>query len=98
MHCSYYKQSLNPNRALVLADKNRKYLGLYRALGWTGSTGPAAVTKARYCHVSRVMLAHVFHFARDLSFMRRVQNKHGLKLGMKTNHQKHFKDRNGMCM
>lgn len=84
----------------MLADKNRKYLGLYRALGWTGSTGPAAVTKARYCHeVSRVLSSHdSCHFARDLSFMRRVQNKHGLKLGMKTNHQKHFKDRNGMCM
>ena len=90
----------------MLADKNRKYLGLYRALGWTGSTGPAAVTKARYCHVSCVtcyvscqLMTHgPCLFARDLSFMRRVQNKHGLKVGMKTNHQKHFKDRNGMCM
>ena len=58
-----------------------KLLSTYRALGWTGSSGSAAVTKAR-----------------DLSFMRRVQNKHSLKLGMNSNNQKHFKDRNGMCM
>ena len=83
----YYKQSLNPNRALVLADnkssqsRHHNLLTSYKALGWTGSSGQAAVTKAK-----------------DLSFMRRVQNKHSLKLGMKTNHQKHFKDRNGMCM
>ena len=47
---------------------------------------------------SLLMTHNPCHFTRDLSFMRRVQNKHGLKLGMKTNHQKHFKDRNGMCM
>jgi len=78
----YYKQSLNPNRALVLVDKRRhNLLTTYKSLGWTGSHGQAAVTKAR-----------------DLSFMRRIQNKQSLSLGMRGNNQKHFKDRNGMCM
>jgi len=80
----YYKQSLNPNRSLVAVDNkaaHAKLLSTYRSLGWTGSSGSAAVTKAR-----------------DLSFMRRAQNKHFLKLGMNSNNQKHFKDRNGMCM
>ena len=53
----------------------------YRALGWTGTCGQAAVVKAR-----------------DLNFMRKMQNKQSLRLGMKSNNQKHFKDRNGMCM
>jgi len=78
----YYKQSLNPNRSVVLVDKSRHNLmSTYRSLGWTGTSGQEAVTRAR-----------------DLGFMRRITNKHNLKLGMKSNHQKHFKDRNGMCM
>jgi len=81
----YYRQSLNPERALVVTERNSRVrhhlLSTYRALGWTGSSGAAAVVKAR-----------------DLGYMRRLQNKNSLKLGFKGNNQKHFKDRNGMCM
>jgi len=81
----YYKQSLNPNRELVLSDRKSasryNLMSTYRALGWTGSSGQDAVVKAR-----------------DLKLMRRVQNKQSLNIGMKSNNQKHFKDRNGMCM
>jgi len=79
----YYKQSLNPERAVVLSqNSNNKHhlLSTYKSLGWTGSSGKAAVMKAR-----------------DLGFMRRMQNKAGLQLGWKANKQKYFKDRNGMC-
>ena len=83
--CRYYRQSLNPERALVVTERNSRVrhhlLSTYRALGWTGSSGAAAVVKAR-----------------DLGYMRRLQNKNSLKLGFKGNNQKHFKDRNGMCM
>jgi len=82
----YYKQSLNPNRSLVLADNrssSARYslLSTYKSVGWTGSSGQDAVVKAR-----------------DLNFLRKLRNKQNLKVGMKGNNQKHFKDRNGMCM
>jgi len=82
----YYRQSLNPERALVVTGKTsygrQHLLSTYKSLGWTGSSGKAAVMKAR-----------------DLGYMRRMQNKQNLSLGWKANkHQKYFKDRNGMCM
>jgi len=82
----YYRQSLNPVRAVVPSNKSsygkQHLLSTYKSLGWTGSSGKAAVMKAR-----------------DLGYMRRMQNKHSLSLGWKANkHQKYFKDRNGMCM
>jgi len=82
----YYRQSLNPERAVVPSDKSssgrQHLLSTYKSLGWTGSSGKAAVIKAR-----------------DLGFMRRMQNKQSMQLGWKANkHQKYFKDRNGMCM
>ena len=46
--------------------------------------------------MAAVMKAAVMK-ARDLGFMRRMQNKAGLQLGWKANKQKYFKDRNGMC-
>jgi len=79
----YYRQSLNPERALVASQNSGRtqLLSTYRSLGWTGSTGKAAVMKAR-----------------DLGYMRRAQNKAYLQLGWKANkHQTYFKDRNGMC-
>ena len=97
----YYKQSLNPNRSLVLAD-NRSFhsrqglVSTYRSLGWTGSCGQDAVVK-----VSKLILSLSLHSplqARDLTFLRKLRNKQNLKLGMRGNNQKHFKDRNGMCM
>merc|ERR1712062_239273 len=79
----YYKQSLNPNRSLVLAynrSSSARYslLSTYKSVGWTGSSGQDAVVKAR-----------------DLNFLRKLRNKQNLKVGMKGNNQKHFKDRNG---
>ena len=44
----YYKQSLNPNRSIVLADNKSSRHGLvstYKSLGWTGSSGQDAVVK-----------------------------------------------------
>merc|ERR1712112_613349 len=78
----YYRQSLNPERALVVSQNSGRQhlLSTYKSLGWTGSSGKAAVMKAR-----------------DLGYMRRVQNKASLHLGWKANKQKYFKDRNGMC-
>merc|ERR1712066_319912 len=69
-----YLKSKVGHRSLVRYYKSShsKLLSTYRSLGWTGSSGSAAVTKAR-----------------DLSFMRRIQNKHSLSLGMKSNNQKH---------
>merc|ERR1712098_536768 len=79
----YYRQSLNPERALVVSQNSGRQhlLSTYKSLGWTGSCGKAAVMKAR-----------------DLGYMRRMQNKASLNLGWKANkQQKYFKDRNGMC-
>jgi len=80
----YYRQSLNPARAIVPASNSygrQHLLSTYKSLGWTGSCGKAAVMKAR-----------------DLGYMRRMQNKASLNLGWKANkQQKYFKDRNGMC-
>ena len=77
---------MNPVRAVVPSDKSsygrQQLLSTYKNLGWTGSSGKAAVMKAR-----------------DLGYMRRMQNKHRLSIGWKANkHQTYFKDRNGMCM
>jgi len=81
----YYRQSLNPERAVVPKDRSAsgKLLSTYRALGWTGSSGKDAQVKAR-----------------DLGYMRRLQNYHSMKLGSKANKLRgntHFRDRNGMC-
>jgi len=80
----YYRQSLNPERAVVAAHNTQgrqHLLSTYKSLGWTGSSGKAAVIKAR-----------------DLGYMRRMQNKARLHLGWKANkHMTYFKDRNGMC-
>jgi len=81
----YYRQSLNPERALVLKDRSSsgRLLSTYRSLGWTGSSGKDAAVKAR-----------------DLGYMRRLQNYHNMKVGVKGNKLRgntHFRDRNGMC-
>jgi len=80
----YYKQSLNPNRSVVLVgsrSSRHNLMSTYKSLGWTGSYGQDAVVKAR-----------------DLNFLRKLKNKQRLTVGMKGNNQKHFRDRNGACM
>jgi len=86
----YYKQSLNPVKALVvsraphgMSSCGRQLVPAYRSLGWTGTSGMDAVKKAR-----------------DLGHMRRMQNYHWQKIGVKANKLRgntHFRDRNGMC-
>lgn len=71
----YYKQHLNPNRALVPKKSDRKLhhlLGTYRALGWTSSDQNAAARKAR-----------------DIHLMKRVQAKWLMKLGCRANKLQH---------
>lgn len=71
----YYKQRLNPNRALVPKKSDRKFhhlLSTYRALGWTASDQKAAACKARDIHV-----------------MKRVQAKWQMKLGCRANKLQH---------
>ncbi|XP_050514581.1 cytoplasmic 60S subunit biogenesis factor ZNF622 [Diabrotica virgifera virgifera] len=77
----YYKQSLNPNKALaVVPSKNNKklhkVLAQYRALGWTETQQAAAAKKAR-----------------DLHFLKRMQSKYNMKMGMRNNSllQTHFR-------
>ena len=85
----------------------------YRALGWTGSSGPDAVRKLSCTTTS--CLIHVLEFssfdcclydslqarkAKDLMHMKRMQNRHWQQLGIKANKLRgntHFRDRNGMC-
>ncbi|XP_033193942.1 cytoplasmic 60S subunit biogenesis factor ZNF622 [Bombus vancouverensis nearcticus] len=43
----YYKQNLNPNRAVSKSDKLRKILSQYRALGWSETQKEAVAKKAR---------------------------------------------------
>jgi len=80
----YYRQSLNPNRAVVLADKaanSQRLVSTYRALGWTGTSRLEVDKKVR-----------------DIKFMNRMRNKSSMQLGWKANKlQTFFRDRNGMC-
>lgn len=73
----YYKQSLNPNRAVAVtkSEKLRKVLCQYRALGWTETQKEAVVKKAR-----------------DIKYMQRIQAKYSTQLQFKANKlQKHFR-------
>lgn len=73
----YYKQNLNPNRALAVSKstKLRKVLSQYKALGWTETQKEMAVKKAR-----------------DIKYMQRVQAKYSTQLQVKANKlQKHFR-------
>lgn len=75
----YYKQSLNPNSAVVAIPKSTRVLNRviaqYRAIGWTESKKEQVAKKAR-----------------DLKYMQRVQTKWRTKLELKTNKfQKHFR-------
>lgn len=73
----YYKQNLNPNRAVTVSKstKLRKILSQYRALGWAETQKEAVVKKAR-----------------DIKYMERVQAKYSTQLQFKANKlQKHFR-------
>lgn len=74
----YYKQRLNPNRALVpkKTDKKlHKVLAEYRSLGWTATQQESAAKKAR-----------------DIHFLKRQQAKLYMKIGVKANKlQHHFR-------
>ena len=73
----YYKQSLDPNRALAIpkSEKIRKVMHMYRSLGWTETQKEAAKQKAK-----------------DIKYMQRVQQKYHTKLGIKANKlQTHFR-------
>jgi len=80
----YYKQSLNPNREIVLAkskDKSgsNKLLSTYRAFGWTGTSKLEVARKVR-----------------DIKFMHKHMNKRWMRQGCKNNMtmMPHFHDRN----
>ncbi|KAJ8969985.1 hypothetical protein NQ317_007032 [Molorchus minor] len=74
----YYKQSNNPNKAVVPAQNKKlhKVLAQYRALGWSATQQEAAARRAK-----------------DIHFIKRVQAKYNLKMGMKNNKilQKHYR-------
>lgn len=74
----YYKQRLNPSRALVPSKSNKKLhkvLAQYRSLGWTQTQQLAAARKAK-----------------DIHTMKRQYQKWNMQLGVKANKlQKHFR-------
>lgn len=73
----YYKQSLNPNRAVAISknDKLRNVILQFKALGCVDTKKEIAIKKAR-----------------DIKFMQRIQAKYNLKLNLKANKlQQHFR-------
>ncbi|XP_033332382.2 cytoplasmic 60S subunit biogenesis factor ZNF622 [Megalopta genalis] len=73
----YYKQNLNPNRAVAVSKKEklRKVLLQYRALGWTETQKDIAIKKAR-----------------DIKYMQRIQAKYSTQLQFKANKlQRYFR-------
>lgn len=73
----YYKQNLNPNRALAISKskKLRKVLSQYKALGWTETQREVVMKKVR-----------------DIRYMQRIQAKYSTQLQFKANKlQKHFR-------
>lgn len=74
----YYKQSIDPNRAVVVSNNSKKLhkvLAQYRSLGWSATQQDAAAKKAR-----------------DIHYMKRLQSKYNMKLGMLGNKlQKHYR-------
>lgn len=73
----YYKQSLDPSRALAVpkTEKLRKVLCQYRALGWSATQKEAVAKKAR-----------------DIKYMQKVQAKYSTQLQFKANKfQRYFR-------
>ncbi|XP_076656299.1 cytoplasmic 60S subunit biogenesis factor ZNF622 [Halictus rubicundus] len=71
----YYKQNLNPNRAVAVPKKEklRKVLLQYRALGWTETQKEIAIKKAR-----------------DIKYMQRIQAKYSTQLQFKANKMQRY--------
>lgn len=72
----YYKQRINPNRAVVVKKSDKKLhhvLSQYRALGWTSTQVEQASRKAR-----------------DIHLMKRTQAKLYMQIGYKANKMQHF--------
>lgn len=73
----YYKQSLDPNRAVAIPknEKLRRVLCQYRAIGWTAAEKEAVIKKAR-----------------DIKYMQRIQAKYSTQLQFKANKfQRYFR-------
>ncbi|XP_029039208.1 zinc finger protein 622-like [Osmia bicornis bicornis] len=73
----YYKQNLNPNRALAISKSKKlhKVLSQYKALGWTETQKEVVIKKVR-----------------DIRYMQRIQAKYSTQLQFKANKlQKHFR-------
>lgn len=75
----YYKQRINPNRAVVLKKSDKKLhhvLAQYRALGWSSTQQEQIARKAR-----------------DIHRMKRTQAKLWMQVGNKANKlQTHFRE------
>uniref|UniRef100_A0A0N5ADY8 C2H2-type domain-containing protein n=1 Tax=Syphacia muris TaxID=451379 RepID=A0A0N5ADY8_9BILA len=74
----YYKQRVRPTSNCLKANRGnvavKNVVNQYKAIGWTGISGPLAVQRAR-----------------DIRFMKRLDSKQWVKLGMQSN--KLFKSR-----
>lgn len=75
----YYKQRINPNRAVVVKKSDKKLhhvLAQYRALGWTATQQESIARKVR-----------------DIHLMKRTQAKLYMQIGYKANKfQKHYRE------
>ena len=72
----YYKQSLNPNRELVIRKPTEKILDHYRGFGGLSGLSVKDAKKK----------------AKDITYFRQHQQKYYMKLGMKGNNQKYWRD------
>ena len=76
----YYKQSINPNRELVVRKPTEKIMDHYRGFGGlSGLSYKEAKLKQK-----------------DIKYFRQHQQKYYMKLGMKANNQKYWRDPTGM--
>lgn len=76
----YYKQSINPNRELVVRKPTEKIMDHYRGFGGlSGLSYKEAKLKQK-----------------DIKYFQRHQQKYYMKLGMKANNQKYWRDPTGM--
>ena len=76
----YYKQSINPNRELVIRKPTEKIMDHYRGFGGlSGLSHKEAKLKQK-----------------DIKYFRQHQQKYYMKLGMKANNQKYWRDPTGM--
>ena len=109
-HCGHFQRAYWWD--IMKVGSGRMLVPAYRALGWTGSSGPDAVcdlldllwfTISIFDQYFLKLYSYNFTQARkakDLMHMKRMQNRHWQQLGVKANKLRgntHFRDRNGMC-